>query len=74
MDGLNFYYSIVRRYEIKWIDLGELFTKLIRSKVPDGEIEQRILFALEVLEEGARERQMNYLRALQQHDSRIDLC
>ena len=74
VDALNFYYSVARRYEIKWIDLGELFTKLIRSKVPDGEIEKLILFASEVLEEDARERQMNYLRALQQHDSRIDLC
>ena len=74
VDALNFYYSVGRRYEIKWIDLGELFIKLIRSKVPDGEIEKLILFASEVLEEDARERQMNYLRALQQHDSRIELC
>ena len=50
VDALNFYYSVARRYEIKWIDLGELFTQLIRSKVLDGEIEKLILFASEVLE------------------------
>ena len=74
VDGLNFYYNIAHRYEIKWIDLGVLFSKLIRIKIPDCEIEKIILFSAQVLEEDALERQMNYFHALQQHDPRIELC
>ena len=74
VDGLNFYYSIARLYKIKWIDLGALFSKLIKIQVPDCEIEKIILFSAKVLEEDAFERQMNYFHALQQHDPRIELC
>ena len=67
IDGLNFYYGICRKYDIRWIDLEKLFqTLLYRLAGEDVVIEKLFLFTSTVSGLDG-ERQKIYFSALREH-------
>ena len=78
IDGLNFYYGVARKYNIKWIDIEKLMYRLLEPKI-DGDItiEKIFIFTARFYGKGtsmdARQRQTAYLAALQKHSPCIKL-
>ena len=72
VDGLNFYYGIAKKLDIKWIDLESLLLSLVRQKIPEAQVEKIFLFTARV-KGNASDRQKIYLNALREHSPCIEI-
>ncbi len=69
VDGFNFYHGIVKAYDIKWVDLGELFLRLLEEPLKNHgithpEIEKLYYFTAQENDISKQNRQKIYFNAL----------